>query len=114
MLVRLGFSVLVIRRLEYDQRPIERILAKAGSRKGGQAMRAAAKIYRARRQHNPHTGRDRDQALAARTARSTAVSVLVSTPVATLTLTPPTSISISGVHAVSFADSEIIARTIPI
>jgi hypothetical protein len=37
---------------EYNQRPIERILAETGGRKSGQAMRAPAKIYRTRRQHN--------------------------------------------------------------
>jgi len=43
-------------------------------------MRAAAKIHRARRQHDPHADRNCDQEADAFTACSTAVSVLVSTP----------------------------------
>ncbi len=83
---------------EHDQCSVKRILAKAGGGQGGQTMRATAKIHRPRRQHDSHAGRDRDHEAAARTARSTAVSVLVSTSPATRILAPPVSISISGVR----------------
>jgi hypothetical protein len=83
-------------RPEYNQRSIKRVLAKAGGSQSGEAMGAAAKIHRACRQHNPHAGWDRDHEAAARTARSTAVSVWASTPLATRILAPSMSISIPG------------------
>ena len=83
---------------KHDQCSIEGILPEGGGGESGQTMRTAAKIHRTRRQHDSHTGRDRDHEAAARSARSTAVSVLVSTPPATRILAPPVSISISGVR----------------
>jgi hypothetical protein len=65
-------------------------------------MRATAKIHWARCQHDPHTGWDRHHEAAARTARNTAVSVLVSIPLPTRTTVPPKSISISGTRGAVF------------